>query len=398
LIWAVDSTGYSSDTLAFSAETDEVDSTLKCIEDYVPIPADPPFCIEAFEHRNANAFTADVTKKQAIDICRRIGEQRRINIHLCSRKEWERACRGDITQFKHKYGIQSVTDAEALKDISSSPDILQRSCNQGTDDKEMAFDLALRNRECSTNEGVFDLAGQLSEWVEDDELLFKGGNFLKPEMDVVEIRKAAECNSLSGRPYQYRPNYYPGCVSETPNLSLVYKKLDGQDSVFCPKFEGSVKSYRFPEKDGVKDSSRILVTFLGSPEKETLEITFIRKDTIIKPVRIVVNDSIRLLAVNIIPDSAQNPVDWANGLLISDTLFYRPFYFSDEKLKMDIPSTHPLLERETNAAWHVIPKKKLYGFLEQFKKGETVGKPAKDYFSHEAVGFRCCYTDSVTKK
>lgn len=109
------------------------------------------FCIDTFEFPNERGSLpmANVTWRQAKDLCVDKGKR------LCRSAEWERACRGpDDRQFP--YG--DTFDRQA--------------CNTPLDAwPGDSFDMYAPSGSfprCVTTEGVFDMDGSLSEWVDDE--------------------------------------------------------------------------------------------------------------------------------------------------------------------------------------------------------------------------------------
>jgi hypothetical protein len=121
------------------------------------------FCIEPQEHQEKNgSFVPDVSWFQADSICKSISPDD--STRLCSEAQWERACEGGDS-LSHIYGYQGDR---------MDPSYLLGECNQGTGDSVPAINAALRSKRCLTNEGVFDMPGEYSEWVLDvyDSLAF----------------------------------------------------------------------------------------------------------------------------------------------------------------------------------------------------------------------------------
>jgi hypothetical protein len=182
-VQAVDSSGHLSQRDSLDASTATVgfqgsDST--CPTGFVPIPggsfllgdtgsmadADEKqpkqrfigsFCIENYEHRDsAGKFETHVSWQQAQETCAEISPDD--STHLCTETEWERACEGPDSP-PLRFGFQSENPA--------NPNAVFSVCNVGTGDSDMATNQSLRNPICLTREGVFDMSGNLAEWVLD---------------------------------------------------------------------------------------------------------------------------------------------------------------------------------------------------------------------------------------
>ncbi len=109
-----------------------------------------PYCIDVYEYPNqlGTLPEANVTWREARGLC---GEQGK---RLCTADEWEHACRGRGQQ---RYGYGAERDADA--------------CNTPRErfDEAPGHPLAASGAHprCRTPQGVIDLNGNLSEWVED---------------------------------------------------------------------------------------------------------------------------------------------------------------------------------------------------------------------------------------
>jgi formylglycine-generating enzyme required for sulfatase activity len=113
----------------------------------VPLPA---FCMDRYEHPNQEGSlpTVGVTWEQARDLCQQAGKR------LCSSDEWERACRGVRSQ-RYVYGDER--DPEA--------------CNTPWERFEAPpapYAPSGAHPRCRNAEGVMDLNGNVSEWVQDE--------------------------------------------------------------------------------------------------------------------------------------------------------------------------------------------------------------------------------------
>lgn len=317
---AVDVSGYLSKTDTAFVTTDSVsfagpDSGFTCPPGLVPIPSamlflgdasrtvtdadEKPtrrlrvesFCIEPYEHRDSTGrFMSRVTWDQADSICRALSPAD--STLLCSEVEWERACEGFDEARPHPHGIQS----------ERTPDILQASCNQATGDSVMAFSFAERNPICLTNEGVYDMAGNLSEWVRDpynpkaydgikDSVIghgfsfpaagtgdslrahgYRGGNFvLPPSTTLAQNQSLARCSNRD-LPLPLRPLFRPECVDTVPRIAVFYGQ--GLAEMRCypldPALQGIAYSDIVPDRT---DSTKVLLFRAGSTQRDIITIT-----------------------------------------------------------------------------------------------------------------------------
>ena len=153
-------------------------------------------------------------------------------------------------------GKQRTRAGAGIQSEDKDPSILQGSCNQATNDSAMALNFSLRNSICLTTEGVYDMAGNLSEWVRDTYVAdapgsvsrdtlradhafvfadsgdvpprfpphsIRGGNYLKPNLSqLAAVQKLARCSNRDF-PEQVRPVYRDSCLSDDkPKLVVIY--------------------------------------------------------------------------------------------------------------------------------------------------------------------------------
>ena len=388
-IQAIDSTFYRSDTSTFTLRTLDVSNTINCPSGFLPIPArdsTKAFCIEAYEHLDTNTqeFTVNVDFNKAIEICNSLDSN--LSTTLCTESQWVRACEGGDTKQIHRYGIQSIVSNEKdtlLFSLSSPTSILQSKCNQAVNDKEMAHNLTLRNPLCISNEGVFDMSGNFSEWVVSDTsantLLFKGGNYLLPSLDLSKAQQRAECKH-QGFPRQKRPLILKRCLSTKRQLALIYKTSKNIDTVDCPSLAGHILSINIANAN---DSSKLEINYNGNEPKETITL-IVESDSIKKhPPKIALFDSLLVVSITSKEDSLSSPQ--------YDTLGYTDILNSGISLVIDsLPSTHPVLTREINTQyWEIKPLQIIYAYIVP-QPQKPYSKKAKRYYSNKVIGFRCC--------
>ncbi|MBW8889484.1 MAG: SUMF1/EgtB/PvdO family nonheme iron enzyme [Fibrobacteres bacterium] len=428
-LFAEDSSGYPSQIDTMNVTTPKVafadtDSVLTCPPGFIPMPrgkfqlgsnafpgsdetppriaAMAPYCIEPYEHRDSTGqrFVSNVTYEQAEAICEAISPE--FATKLCSEAEWERACEGPTADsaLALRHGIQSETN---------DPSILQASCNQATNDSDMAFNFSLRNPICLTTEGVYDMAGNLSEWVRDtyfpnaynslsgDTLRLdhgtvfadsgerpphslRGGNYLKPDrLQLSAVQNLARCSNRDF-PEQVRPVYRDSCLSEDkPRLVVIFGTgLDGH-RCFTPK-----DVFLDPDVTDLRPAPRIDTAILafhrGSTKVDTQRFspdsTFRGK----KPTSAKLTT--KTLAVvkfeRILPISAQDSV-------YDDTLDATEFLDTTQA------GLAKIFQREaSNSEWTVHKEDGKFAIKYLYAYTQLGSKPALPYYSNRAIGFRCC--------
>ena len=109
------------------------------------------YCIDVFEYPNQKGVmpTTNYSWEEADTACRSIGKR------LCTSREWARACRGPEGR-KYSYGTERDPKACNTPIQGSGP---------GRAPAPVAASGAFP--QCVTPEGVYDLNGNLSEWVSD---------------------------------------------------------------------------------------------------------------------------------------------------------------------------------------------------------------------------------------
>lgn len=427
---AVDSSGYASATDTAEAATDSIrfaggDSGLTCPPGFIPIPAsefqfgessdessgDPDekdkdgkarrvrmqsYCIEPYEHRDSSGkFVTRVTWDEANQICQDLAPNEKSQ--LCSEAQWERACEGFEADGPHPHGIQSENDAS----------ILQSKCNQGTGDSVMAMSFDLRNPVCLTNEGVFDMAGNLSEWVRDyydssgiaqlkDTVLghdfrflqpaspvapelhaFRGGNFLRnPNVSLASTQSLARCSNRDF-PAQIRPKFRPDCVDSLHSqVAVVYGQ--GLDNFRCFPLPEHLQGAKVTDVFvHAGDSSWVKIFIEG---KTTPDSAKIPQDTAFrgkKPLQVFMTP---LSLAEVVFELVANPDSSITDILEASEMKFA----SESDLKR-------ILDRESpSQAWTPRKVDGRYAIRKLYAHALTGTKPAKPYMASRVMGFRCC--------
>lgn len=420
---AVDSSGFESlaDTLTFA--TDSVsftgaDSALQCPQGFVRIPRGhfilgetvagfsedekpakdkkmDPYCIEPYEHRDSSGrFASNSSWQQADSTCRNLGLDTAFHSALCSEAEWERACEGSGTggDSALTHGIQSE-----LRNAS----ILQSSCNQGTNDSVMAKSFDLRNSSCLTREGVYDMAGNYSEWIRDpydssaygnaqypDSLghdftyanpsgwhAFRGGNFLKPSgLPISTLQSLARCSNRDFAA-QVRPKFRSDCLDSVRKIAVIYGP--GLSGHFCMAIPDSLAKYTITDMiPHPTDTSKALAFVQGSTQPKAFDIP---KDTIFKgrkPQQVQLTTRSLALVTFVRPGTDRTIPDTLDATEMKDT--------SQAGLGR-------IFARESGkSGWS--PRKDGDRFAIRYLFAYTImgTKPAKDYYTSQAIAFRCC--------
>jgi formylglycine-generating enzyme required for sulfatase activity len=426
-LYAEDSSGFRSKTDSLTVTTLAVafadsDSALTCPPGFIPVPrgtftlgdeastdADEhsgkkritmePYCIEPYEHRDSTGqrFVSGVTYDEAEAMCEAMVDDKSFESELCSEAEWERACEGpDSTALPH--GIQSE---------GNDPSILQTSCNQATNDSSMAMNFALRNSVCLTTEGVYDMAGNLSEWVRDtyapkayDAILkdttlghgftfadsgesaprsIRGGNYLRPNLNQQSrVQSLARCSNRDF-PQQVRPLFRPDCVSDDrPMVAVVYGP--GVSGYRCleliPELIGKDISEIVPAP---KDTFAVWAFVRGQAEpirydfKDKADTAFKGR----KPISALLTT--RALA-EVVFEKAGSP---------GDTV--RDFLDATEMRDTSQAGLEKIFRREAlNPQWSVRKVDGKYDIRFHYAYTVSGTKPAKPYYASRAIGFRCC--------
>jgi formylglycine-generating enzyme required for sulfatase activity len=430
-ITALDSSGFESeadtvDVATLAIRFSGAESTLTCPPGFVPIPANNfplgdtaqvaqgdekpsrkihmgSYCIEPYEHRDSTGgkdslgrFVSAVTWDEADSVCRMMSPAD--STALCSEAEWERACEG-FDSIPHQHGIQSET----------SPAILQASCNEATGDSAMAMNLALRNGVCLTNEGVYDMAGNLSEWVRDPYVAnayqslrdpdtlghsfsfappagtpadsirraFRGSSYLKPDVPLAQAQNLARCSNRDFAE-QIRPLFRSDCLdSASPKLAVIYGS--GLNGFRCQDLPGNLRNATITDvvPGRGRDSLNLFIFTAGSSKVDTAAID--QGDSTIKGKRpFDATLTTRALAEVVFVNSV-------TGAEIKD--------FIDAKEMRDTSQAalERIFRRESpSSSWSVKKTGGRYDIRLWYAHTIMGSLPAKPYYASRAIGFRCC--------
>jgi hypothetical protein len=423
---AFDNSGFASITDTLTLRTDSVrfagaDSALECPAGFIPVPRGAfklgddacatcdderpsgktvmaPYCIEPYEHRDSTGkrFVSNVTYAQAAEIC--AGVDSGFSTQLCSEAEWERACEGsDSIGLLH--GIQSE---------GNNPTVLQASCNQGTNDSAMAMSFELRNSICLTTEGIYDMAGNLSEWVRDPYVSkaylqrkdtldhfftfrdtggeavsrpgIRGGNYLKtgfPQLSLTQ--NLARC---SNRDYaaQVRPRFREECKDESKRkIAVIYGAgLPGHRCIDIDTIKGlNADAVTEIIPDQADTLGTTLLAFLAG-KKDPLRIKLSPDSALknIKPIRAALTTR-SLAAVTFVSSKGEQPQpDTLDATEMKDT--------SQAALERIFKREAPSPDWSVRKVDGKFEIKFLYAYTIQ----GTL--PAKPFYSNRVIGFRCC--------
>jgi len=154
--------GVGSPSLEGQAESEAPTQILNCPDETASIGrvGDQSVCIDVAEYPGLREVPrVGVTLAEAAALC---GERGR---RLCSQREWRRACRGSEGARAFPYGHEHRQDR---CNEASSGGVAQNLSRGGARD------------ECRTAEGLFDLVGNVAEWVDDGEALGGDATTSKP--------------------------------------------------------------------------------------------------------------------------------------------------------------------------------------------------------------------------
>ncbi len=379
-IFSQDSSLYFSDTAVSSISTvtliDSTKTNFRCPSNFNAVITQDTFCIQSYEYQNQEKqFITQVTLQEAIKTCQDLSSSKD-SIFLCSENQWERSCQGSRSL---QFGIQSIDPTQP--NITLQVNDLQSLCNIETGNSSISEKVELRNPQCTTNEGVYDLPGNFSEWVSstDGRLIFKGANYLQSSGNFSNPERA-KC-LFDGSPQNLRPNFLPSCISKQANLSFILNN----DSLICPKLNKPVSHFEWITKsinniNSPRAGARIFFS------DDTQDSLFFSDST-------GSNITARTGQVNpknLLVVQFQNKND--TSIFAIDTLDFSPFQFFDSPIILDQPSSHTLLSQITSPQWEAIPIKILYStfIIDKTTNSNQVLKDAKIYYNHQALGFRCC--------
>ena len=428
VVRSVDSTGYVSEADSADVSTLETrfpgpDSAATCPPGFVAIPggrflfgdtgsastADErpsvnrvvkPYCIEAYEHRDSSgAFVTSRTWQQAHDVCRDLSASMTPgdSTWLCTEAEWERACEGGAPDLPLLYGIQSE---------KSAPGNIRFACNIGTGDSLMAVDPALRDPNCISYEGAFDMADNLAEWVLDPVTLqasgemaaypatpdtiprgaphtpvtsesvrgFRGSHYLNPNQSPAVLLARARC---SNRDYatQSRPQAYAGCIDpDGPQILITY---NASKPPRCLPLPADISAADVDTVTTSRDSSVILILLHGKPEpvRDTLPFDTVYNAAGVKPVSAGLTRRTMAIVTFRNEETSQT---------VTDTLH------AAELLGASPATLDAIFRREAAPPWSVVKNGSDYDIRYVYAHVRTRNVPAKSYYSNPALGFRCC--------
>jgi formylglycine-generating enzyme required for sulfatase activity len=138
---------------------------------HVPTGGEP---VNGFEQMPQGYISGTV----AASVCES-GEKR-----LCSSEEWLRACQGPeetLYPYGNTYQASACNDSRSAHPIHTffgdDPDrwLPEAMNDPGINQQTDTVDLSGQNAECVSADGVYDLHGNLHEWVSDSDGIFRGG-------------------------------------------------------------------------------------------------------------------------------------------------------------------------------------------------------------------------------
>jgi formylglycine-generating enzyme required for sulfatase activity len=414
-VQAIDSTGHASeiDSIVPDVSTPVAtfpgaDSLATCPPGFIPIPggtfllgdntsaANPldeqpavlraikSYCIEPYEHRTgltSGPFQTRATWEQARDVCAALNPG--AGTHLCTEAEWERACEG-VESIPLVYGVQSER-----QDISQ----VRYTCNIGTNDSAMALTPELRDPQCLTYEGAFDLSGNLSEWVLDapgpyfgaDTLVpgqplraptatsarqVRGGNYLNSNLNPSLLLRGARCSNRD-TVGQLRPRPYPGCVDSIPRFAVVY----GSRTRCLPVPDSLRDRTEGMQIYPARDSTQLLILLPG----QTAPITYVMPaDTAYrtKPSSAALTPKSLGVVTFVNTETSETLVDTLDA---------------SEMLRATDAGLTAIFAREAGPPWTVRRGTDgKYEIRYLYASSRNLAGPARKFYSNKAIGFRCC--------
>ncbi|MCO4744850.1 MAG: SUMF1/EgtB/PvdO family nonheme iron enzyme [Proteobacteria bacterium] len=190
-------TDTDTDTDADADADADTDADTACATDMVRIPAAVPYCIDRYEaHLTDQSPYATPTSGTAANragavpqgyisqtvaalACDNAGKR------LCTASEWTRACRGS-TESLYPYG--DSYDATACNDTRDTHPVVELFGTPTWSTSEMSdprlnqladsLDPSGANADCVSEDGVYDMHGNLHEWIADPAGTFKGGFYV----------------------------------------------------------------------------------------------------------------------------------------------------------------------------------------------------------------------------
>jgi hypothetical protein len=248
-----------------------------------------------------------------------------------------------------------------------------------------------------THEGVFDLSGNLSEWVLDrysdsayamgpdtlsqgqtldgcDSTLptqFRGGNYRKLPLSNAALQNLARCSNRD-TPRQVRPSWVEGCISSTPLIAIQYTgTVSPTRCLEVPEeYRGKITGMT-PGRD-----STVLVLFL-SESKDPVQFTLPTATGFEKgrplSARLVKKSLLRVTFIH--SETGEKIEDFLDG---------------QEAPEGDSTGLVRLLQREAKAPWNPVMSN---GFPEVeylYSDFQLRNAQAKSYYANRSLGFRCC--------
>lgn len=130
-------------------------------------------CMGQYEFRADTGFSTLVRAEKAAELCKSLSDDR-FSVQLCTESEWNAACKNTDLAGTVDLGFSRFGDT------SSYSNLLYGACNFASGKSKAA-----RNPLCATNEGIYDLPGQLQEWtykdsagkINDTSFVLKGGSW-----------------------------------------------------------------------------------------------------------------------------------------------------------------------------------------------------------------------------
>ncbi len=205
----VDNAG-NGNTLAVSSSLIVRDTNTSCPENYVPVPAlagytSSDFCVMKYEAKYDDSDNAvskasglpvgGITRGDAITKCQGIGE----GYDLMTNDEWQTIAR-NIESVDSNWSVLSGIAALSLgfsQALANDPVEASENDNEGCHgavvDCDSFWDLNKRIHALSNGEVVWDISGNVSEWVKDD----KEGSYGNTTVSIYKLTRESNPNELS---------------------------------------------------------------------------------------------------------------------------------------------------------------------------------------------------------